>query len=215
LLVQSQIATIQTSEEQIPGKSDYVREFMDSWAEVIETSKKKPLSPDAIKKLKAFAKQDVHNTIDELAESGRTWAKDEPTWRAWAQWYPTWARAEAERVIPDIVHVCALDREERHREIDRASRARQGRVVLAQKIVSELNTLVTKDQLEARLYPPNQGKGKRACRKMVEFLIGLGVLGEQKGRDGVMRLALWRSLWPEDLDAVAWATGEQTSTVSA
>lgn len=197
------------------SRSFYAAAFREAWQSEFETAEKLPLSPEAMAKLKAHAVRDVNDTIDALmAETGaikadgrpRTWADDEPVWRAWAGWYRTWTREEAARVIPEIVANCALDREARERDRLRDTMAARRRVDAAERVVDILGAKargLTEPELLATMYPPKAGKARQACRRVVAMLDGLGVIGRAKCRDGATRLQLWRSLWPEDLDSLA------------
>lgn len=195
-------------------KSHYLAQMQDAWTRGIETARKtRPLSEEATKRLRAHSAKDLHDTIEALMEEtgaiksngkARTWADDEPVWAAWARWYPEWVLAEIERALPDIATACALDKEALRRDRDKDAKAAQARVFVAERVVDQLATgTKTHDQLAAALYPPKAHKARQALKRLTAMLDGLGVIGTQKCRDGKTRWALWRSLWPEDREALA------------
>lgn len=195
------------------SRSYYIAQMQEAWLAAIETARKRPLTEKAVEALRRHSVRDLHDTIDALMgeppgikSNGkpRTWRDDEPVWASWARWYPQWIASEIERVLPEIVANCALDREAQRREASREGMARLSRIATAEKIVDQLATgAKTEAQLVAALYPPRAHKARRAFRRVLDMLDGLGVVGAQTCRDGFMRWALWRSLWPEDKDALA------------
>lgn len=196
------------------SRSYYIGQMQEAWLAAIETARKRPLTEKAVEALRRHSVRDLHDTIDALMgeppgikSNGkpRTWRDDEPVWASWARWYPQWIASEIERVLPEIVANCALDREAQRREQDRQAKAGQHRVAVAERIVSALGTKSrSQDELAKAIYPePKAHKARQALRSVVAMLDGLGVIGAAKCRDGAVRWALWRGLWPEDRDALA------------